>query len=280
MAISNVLIYIWQKRITDRYMLTNKPWLMIFMAVSLMLTPLLLQGDRAFAWQFAAVGDIDCNDTGKKVGEGMKSTDAVIHILLGDIGYGQAKCVFDYFQEQGVRILAACGNHDDCGEIADLSGHPSTFGFIHENVAFQIVNTETSISSQEKQIESNFKNWQADPNIGTIVVAQHKPAVTNPSAHHPESEIEGFRDFYVDLKDKYPKFTLLLQGHNHGYQVCKPNSPNITIVTDGTGGRDPYPWGSSTDDNCDSQLTGSKYDGFSLFDVTGSEISGKHLNAN
>jgi hypothetical protein len=51
-------------------------------------------------------------------------------------------------------------------------------------------------------------------------------------------------------------------------------------VTDGTGGRDPYPWGSSTDDNCDSQLTGSKYDGFSLFEVIGSEISGKHLNAN
>ncbi|HEY7110628.1 MAG TPA: hypothetical protein VH415_14480 [Nitrososphaeraceae archaeon] len=259
-------------------MLTNKPWLMTFIAVSLVLTPLLLQGDRVFAWQFAAVGDIDCNDTGMKVGEGMKSTEAVIHLLLGDIGYGQAKCVFDYFQEQGVKILAACGNHDDCGEIANLSGHPSTFGFIHENVAFQIVNTETSISSQQKQIESNFKKWQADPNIGTIVVAQHKPAVTNPSAHHPESEIEGFRDFYVDMKEQYPKFTLLLQGHNHGYQVCKPDSPNITVVTDGTGGRDPYPWGSSTDDNCDSQLTGSKYDGFSLFEVIGSEISGRHFS--
>ncbi|HEY7111172.1 MAG TPA: hypothetical protein VH415_17220 [Nitrososphaeraceae archaeon] len=245
-----------------------------------MLTPLVFHGSYVFAWQFAAVGDIDCNDTGKMVAEGMKATDAFIHILLGDIGYGQEECVFEYFQEQGVNVLAACGNHDECGELEKLSGHPSTFGFVHENVAFQIVNTESSISSQEKQLQADFKKWQADPNIGTIEVAQHKPAVTNPSAHHPESEIEGFRDFYVVMKEKYPKFTLLLQGHNHGYQVCKPDSPSITVVTDGTGGRDPYPWGSSTDDNCDSQLTGSKYDGFSLFEVIGSEISGKHLNAN
>lgn len=258
-------------------MLTNKTRLMSFMVVALVVTSLLLQGANVFAWQFAAVGDIECNDTGKNVAEGMKSTDAGLHILLGDIGYGEAQCVFDYFQG-GVKILAACGNHDDCGQVEKLSGHPSTFGFVHENVAFQIVNTETSISSQEKLVENNFKEWQADPNIGTIVVVQHKPAVTNPSAHHPESEIEGFRDFYVDLKDKYPKFTLLLQGHNHGYQVCEPNSPDITVVTDGTGGRDPYPWGSSVDDNCDSDLSGSKYNGFSLFDVIGNEISGKHFN--
>jgi hypothetical protein len=250
----------------------------IVIVVAVLLTPLIFYTSHAYGWQFAAVGDINCNETGNGVAEGMKATDADIHILLGDIGYGEEECVFDYFQELGVKVLAACGNHDECGQLEKLVGHPSTFGFTHENVAFQIVNTEASISSQESQIETNFREWQADPNIGSIVVAQHNPAITNPSAHHPESEIEGFRDFYVDMKDKYPKFTLLLQGHNHGYQVCKPDSPNITVVTDGTGGRDPYPWGSATDDNCDSELSGSKYDGFSLFDVIGSKISGRHFS--
>ena len=35
---------------------------------------------------------------------------------------------------------------------------------------------------------------------------------------------------------------------------------------------------SSVDDNCDSDLSGSKYEGFSLFDVIGNEITGKHFN--
>jgi hypothetical protein len=188
------------------------------------------------------------------------------------------QCVFDYFQ--GVKVFGVCGNHDQCAELEKLFGHPNTFGFIHENVAFQLVNTETSISSQMNSIENNFKEWQDNPNIENIVVVQHKPAVTNPTAHHPESEIEGFRDLYIDLKNKYPKFTLLLQGHNHGYQVCKPDSPNITVVTDGTGGRDPYPWGSSTDDNCNVNLSGAKYNGFSVFDVVGNEITSKHVNLN
>ena len=37
-----------------------------------LLIPLLVQGTNVFAWQFAAVGDIECNDTGRKVGDGMK----------------------------------------------------------------------------------------------------------------------------------------------------------------------------------------------------------------
>ena len=42
------------------------------------------------------------------------------------------------------------------GELEKLSGYEGTFGFVHENVAFQIVNTETSISSQEKVIQKKL----------------------------------------------------------------------------------------------------------------------------
>jgi hypothetical protein len=110
------------------------------------------------------------------------------------------------------------------------------------------------------------------------VLVQHKATITNTSAHHSEDETKGYREFYVDKKEKYTKFKLLLQGHNHGYQICEPDSPDIRVVTDGTGGRDPYSWGSSVDDNCDVSLSGSKYNGFSLFEATDREISGRHFS--
>jgi hypothetical protein len=217
-------------------MLRNKSMMIIVVAV--MLSPLFLQVASIYGWQFAAVGDIECNDTGKKVADGMKATEADIHILLGDIGYGEEQCVFDYFKEEGVKILAACGNHDDCAEVEKYSEHSNTFGYVHMNVAFQVVNTESSVSKQKSSIENNFKKWQTDPNFDTIVLVQHKATITNTSAHHSEDETKGYREFYVDKKEKYTKFKLLLQGHNHGYQICEPDSPDIRVVTDGTGGRE------------------------------------------
>jgi hypothetical protein len=257
-------------------MLRNKS--MIIIAMVIMLAPLFLLGASVYGWQFAAVGDIECSDIGKKVADGMKATDAEIHILLGDIGYGEEQCVFDYFKELGVTILAACGNHDDCGEVEKYSGHSNTSGYVHKNVAFQVVNTESSISAQNSSIANNFNKWQTDPNIDTIVVVQHKATITNPSAHHMENDTKGYREFYGDMKERYQKFLLLLQGHNHGYQICEPDSPDIRVVTDGTGGRTPYPWGSSFDDNCNVNLSGPKYNGFSLFEVTDNETSGRHFS--
>ena len=246
--------------------------------ITVLLTPLIFGGSSVYGWEFAAVGDIECNDTGNDVADGMMATDSEINILLGDIGYGEEKCIFDYFEGSGSKILAACGNHDDCTEVEKYSEHSSTFGYVHQDVAFQIVNTDSSFSDQKSSMEANFERWQSDPNINSIVIAQHKVTVTNPSAHHKESETEGYREFYADMKEKYPKFKLLLQGHNHGYQICEPDSPDIIVVTDGTGGRESYSWGSSVDDNCDVSLSGSKYNGFSLFGVTGGEISGRHFS--
>ena len=64
-------------------MLKNKLCSMTFMIVSAVLIPLLVQGTNVFAWQFAAVGDIECNDTGKKVGEGMKADRCRLSHIIG-----------------------------------------------------------------------------------------------------------------------------------------------------------------------------------------------------
>ena len=85
--------------------------------ITVLLTPLIFGGSSVYGWEFAAVGDIECNDTGNDVADGMMATDSEINILLGDIGYGEEKCIFDYFEGSGSKILGACGNHDDCTEV-------------------------------------------------------------------------------------------------------------------------------------------------------------------
>ena len=75
--------------------------------ITILLTPLIFEGSSIYGWEFAAVGDIECNDTGNDVADGMLATDSEINILLGDIGYGEEKCIFDYFEGSGSKILAS-----------------------------------------------------------------------------------------------------------------------------------------------------------------------------
>jgi predicted phosphodiesterase len=224
-----------------------------------------LVGNVAYGWQFAAVGDI----TNKGVISAVKANNPEVIVLLGDY-YGKESTFVKGFVSSTIPVLAACGNHDDCKKVAandNIKGDSVTYGFRHKGVAFLILNTEESISSQKVRAEGLFKKWQADPAIFSIVSAQHIGAITTSSAHHKESEAKGYRAFFEDMAVKYPKFDMLLQGHNHGYQVCEPVTPDITVITEGTGGRSPYPWGSARDDNCNTNLSGSKYTGFTLLNV-------------
>ncbi len=219
----------------------------------------------AYGWQFAAVGDL----TNKGVITTVKANNPEVIVLLGDY-YDKESTFVKGFVSPGIPVLAACGNHDDCSKVAandNIRGDMVMYGFRHKGVAFLILNTEESISSQKVRAEGLFKKWQEDSSIFSIVVAQHKAAITTSSAHHKESEAKGYRTFFESMATKYPKFDMLLQGHNHGYQVCDPVTPDITVITDGTGGRTPYPWGSARDDNCNVNLSGSKYTGFTLFNA-------------
>ena len=230
----------------------------------------------AQSWMFAAVGDV----TDKNVATKMKATAAEVHILLGDY-YGKEKTVLPAFLETGVTNLDACGNHDDCKKVLKydgmkFSGYP--IGFSHKNIGFLILNTEDSISKQKTKAEVILKSFQNNSSIDSIIIAQHKPAITGPQEHHKETEAKGYREQFVIWKQQYPKFQMAIFGHNHNYLVCKPTNPKIIAITDGTGGRTPYPLGTTMDDGCGQGLSGKQYNGFTLFNVTNEGIQFKHIN--
>ncbi len=239
----------------------------------------MITSDHAYSslpeWKLKTVGDVEFDSRGRDVAAITKAQEADLTILLGDY-YGKERQVIGMFKQPNVPLLADCGNHDSCSKVLDQYGNFESFPTLvrHKNACLVGINTETSISSQKSQIEPFLRDCQQDSEILHIILHHHKVAITNDGAHHPESETEGYRSQYEKWKEVYPKFDLLLQGHNHNYQVCRPDSPDILVVTVGTGGRDPYKIGGGNDDNCYVNQSGHKYDGPVVIAVSD---SGYHL---
>jgi hypothetical protein len=226
-------------------------------------------------WQFGFAADLEDAD----VQAAMKDAGLGLITLGGDY-YGNYVFVYG-FKDLKVPILAATGNHDKCSKVAaadNIKDGKCAYGFRWNNVGFIVVNTQKKLADQDGMIEGLMKKYQADDKLDHIVTVQHKPAVTGPNEHHLEKEANGFKAFYIEMGQKYPKFTLALAGHNHNYLECKPSGQDVTFITDGTGGRDPYPLGKKMDDNCGNGLSGSKYNGFSIVNVGPDSISSRHVN--
>jgi hypothetical protein len=102
--------------------------------------------------------------------------------------------------------------------------------------------------------------------------------VTNPSAHHGENEAKDFRKNLIPLFASNGKVELVLAGHNHGYQQCSDDKTGIEFVTAGTGGRDPYKWGSKMDDHCRNNISGT--DGYLEVEVINNTMTGQFVNLN
>jgi hypothetical protein len=230
-------------------------------------------------WKIRTVGDIEFNSKGKEVAAATRAQESDLTILLGDY-YGKEKQVLGMFKQSGVLLLADCGNHDSCSQVLEESGNFESYPTLvkHKNACLVGVNTETSISNQKSEIEPFLNDCQNDSLINHIILHQHKATVTNDGAHHPESETEGYRSQYASWQESYPKFDLLLQGHNHNYQICEPESPDVLVVTVGTGGRDPYQIGGGNDDNCSVNQSGHRYDGPGVITVRDSDYHITKIN--
>lgn len=220
--------------------------------------------------KFAAVGDVECSDA-KNVASKIKLVNVNRTLVLGDLGY-QAEggnCIRDAFI--GTNAKPTVGNHDDTDKVRDV------WDITHDiqtyktgNVRFLSLNTEMDADAQKSRVQGLLNKYKNDSSIDWIIPFEHKPFVTNPSAHHKESEAKGFRSTFLPMFDANPKVALVLFGHNHGYQQCSANG--IIFITAGTGGRNPYPWGSSMDDGCKYNISGT--DGFLVASVTSNEIVG------
>jgi len=211
------------------------------------------------AFKFAAVGDIECKGSDKIFSLIKANTpDAKRVLLLGDLGYSSSsKCIkisCDKYQEN---CIPTVGNHDKASDIKKIFGKGDGVGWYKQNnVVFVGINSELSASTVKSKLVPIINRFDNDSSVDFIIPFEHKPFVTNPSAHHPESDAKDYRKVILPVLQTSNKVILVLFGHNHGYQQCSVG--DINFITSGQGGRDPYSWGSKTDDNCHFQETGGQ----------------------
>jgi hypothetical protein len=228
------------------------------------------QGRYLPSWNFAAVGDHDCNSDAVATVSNIVSKDPELVLSLGDFSYeATADCWFDIIQPIDNKTKIVIGNHDD-NTTTMLNQYMNHFNltkqyysFNYQNVHFVAMSTELPLltgSDQYNFVKNDLTNATSDPNIDWIVVFVHKPAYVTPP-HKAETVL---RNTYHYLFDKYD-VDLVLAGHIHHYQrlhalkynCTGPTHPIITsndtgiyqnpegqiYVTVGTGGRylDIYP---------------------------------------
>ena len=249
----------------------------LLLGLLLACTILVVLSGSANAWKFAAVGDIECKGAAK-VASAIKQGGSTVVILLGDLGYSKtSKCVKDAFTSVGLSTKPTVGNHDKESDIKKVWNIAKTIQtYKVNNVRFLSLNTELAAADQKSKVQGLLNKYENATDIDFIIPFEHKPFVTNPSAHHKESEAKGFRATFLPMFTAISKIPLVLFGHNHNYLDCNVN--NIKFLTIGTGGRDPYPLGSTMDDNCRNGISGTN--GFLEVEVNGLDMVGyfKDLN--
>jgi predicted phosphodiesterase len=251
----------------------------LLLGLALVCSILLIGASSVNAWKFAAVGDIECKSAVKVINSIKTNTPDVKRVLLlGDLGYSStSKCIKDACDKALLNCLPTVGNHDKTSDVKKVWGKGDSVGtYQTNNVRFLSINTEMSIKDVKSKVNSLLNKYKNDTTINFIIPYEHKPFVTNKGAHHSESDAKGYRTALVPLFVNNGKVQLVLFGHNHNFLQCSSN--NISFITIGTGGRDPYPIGSGTDDNCHNGITGT--DGYIELDVNGVSMVGvwKDLN--
>jgi predicted phosphodiesterase len=222
------------------------------------------QGRSLPSWNFAAVGDWDCNANALATVDNIASKEPELVLSLGDFSYqATADCWFDIIQPIDSKMKIVIGNHDD-NTTTLLNQYMNHFNlekqyysFNYQNVHFVAMSSELPLltgSDQYNFVRNDLTNATSDPNIDWIVVFVHQPLYPTP----PHAVEQDLTNTYHYLFDKYD-VDLVLQGHVHHYQrthalmynCTGPTSPIITsndtgvyqnpegqiYVTVGTGGR-------------------------------------------
>lgn len=217
---------------------------------------------------FAAVGDMGATDVepdASGVNEDLRIADPWFVLMLGDVSYADLKSKADvdqHFQDvmtwsRRAAYMPVWGNHEwEDAPRDDLRNYKGRFALPHAEaspgapaagccgedwywfdfggVRF-IVYPEpygaTTWPDWARRAEPLFAEAQADPNIGFIVTAGHRPAYS--SGHHgSELQLRGILDGFGK---RFGKYVLNLNGHSHVYERSKPQA-HVVHITAGIGG--------------------------------------------
>ena len=175
------------------------------------------------------VGDFYCNDETEDTIENIISVNPELIITTGDHVKDEisSDCWIEMSEEIKDKMKIAIGNHDTefaniYKQIVDYHQLEKPY-YSHDfqNVHFISMSTEHPFEEGSKQyefIKNDLEKISKNPNVGWIIVHQHKPFY---STHNDREEAKQLRDTFLPLFEKY-NVDLVIYGHNQYYERTYP----------------------------------------------------------
>jgi hypothetical protein len=195
-------------------------------------------------FNFAAVGDTNCNSNTEDVVEDIQAKAPEIVMGLGDYIYNSdsADCWLEIVEPIDNIMKIAIGNHETGAILTELIEHygltDQYYSFDYQNVHFTVMSDyvpDEIGSEQYRFVQNDLAKAAADPNIDWIVVPHHSQKYASTKNYDIPEERE-WNNIYHPLFEQY-NVDLVLQGHQHNYQRTYPiqynsDTPINPIITD------------------------------------------------
>jgi hypothetical protein len=195
-------------------------------------------------FNFAAVGDTNCNSITESIVEDIQTKAPEIVLGLGDYIYNddEADCWLEIVEPIDNIMKIAIGNHETGEILTGLMEHygltEQYYSFDYQNVHFTVMSDYVSDeigSEQHDFVQNDLAKAAADPNIDWIVVSHHSQKYAATKNYDIPEENE-WNNIYHPLFEQY-NVDLVLQGHQHNYQRTYPIKYNSDssinpIITD------------------------------------------------
>jgi hypothetical protein len=195
-------------------------------------------------FNFAAVGDTNCNSTTVNIVEDIQAKSPEIVLGLGDYIYNddEAACWLEIVEPIDDKIKIAIGNHETGAILTELMEHygltDQYYSFDYQNVHFTVMSDyvpDEVGSEQYTFVQNDLAKAASDPNIDWIVIVHHEHPYASTKNEIIHAAIK-WKEAYHPLFDQYD-VDLVLQGHQHNYQRTYPikyndDSPANPIITD------------------------------------------------
>ncbi|HKG71211.1 MAG TPA: metallophosphoesterase [Nitrososphaeraceae archaeon] len=195
-------------------------------------------------FNFAALGDTNCNSNTEDIVEDIQTKAAELVLGLGDYIYNddEAACWLEIVEPIDDKVRIAIGNHETGAILTELMEHygltEQYYSFDYQNVHFTVMSDYVSDeigSEQYAFVQNDLAKAAADPNIDWIVLVHHSQKYAATTNYDIPDENE-WNIIYHPLFEQY-NVDLVLQGHQHNYQRTYPimyndDSPANPIITD------------------------------------------------
>ncbi len=183
---------------------------------------------------FAAVGDMGCSSTVKKIVNDINKKLPKVILALGDLSYQDHSpdCWFNLISPIDKRMKIAFGDHDYRSDsvLKQYKNHfnlsQEYYSFDYGNVHFIALATEIPFDTKSSQyifVKNDLEATSKNSDIRWIVVYSYRPQYSSPSTHPGNTDL---RDLYHPLFQKY-HVDIVLQAHNHNYQRSHPIKHNL-----------------------------------------------------